>query len=334
MQILQEGKGKLVGWHDPDENREFVLKNKSREFIDKTMTARDAVSKFVKDGDFIASGGLGHVRISMNIIFEMIRQGRKNLTALGKGGVHDLDVMVASGMVNSVEVSYSFGHELRGLSPASRRMVESGRCKVAAESSNGGLQWRLLAGMMGIPFIPSRVLLGSQTGEESSCKVVTDPFSGKPVNLVPSANPDVAFIHVDRCDIYGNCQIDGILIMDYELARASRRVIITTEEIVDTRVIRSQPWRTCIPYYVVDAVVEQRYASHPGQMSGHYFFDEEHIAEYLQMTKTEEGTKEYFDRYVFGTEDFMEYLEKCIGFKKLEFLRQREGLRVPPWKKQ
>lgn len=334
MEILQEGKGKLIGWHDPDENREYVLKNKSRELIDKTMTASEAVRRFIKDGDFIASGGLGHVRISMNIIYEMIRQGKKNLTALGKGGVHDLDVMVASGMVNSVEVSYSFGHELRGLSPASRRMVETGRCTVAAESSNGGLQWRLLAGMMGVPFIPSRNLLGSQTGMESCCKVAIDPFSGKPVSLIPSANPDVAFIHVDRCDIHGNCQIDGVLIMDYELARAARRVIITAEEIVDSSVIRSEPWRTCIPYYVVDAVVEQRYASHPGEMPGHYFFDEEHIAEYLQMTRTEEGTREYFDKYVLGTEDFMEYLEKCIGFKKLEFLRKRESLRVPPWKKQ
>jgi acyl CoA:acetate/3-ketoacid CoA transferase alpha subunit len=333
MEILQQGEGRLVGWHDPDENREYVVKNKSRDLVDKTMTAYDAVSKFVKDGDYIASGGLGHVRVSMNIVHEMVRQEKRNLTAAGKGGVHDLDVMIAAGVVNCVEPSYSFGHELRGLSPASRRNVESGKCTIAAESSNGGLQWRFLAGMMGIPFIPSRNLLGSETGSASSCKVITDPFSGKPVNLIPSANPDVAFIHVDRCDMHGNCQIDGVLVMDYELARCARKLIITTEEIVDTSVIRNEPWRTCIPFYVVDAVVEQRFASHPCQMPGHYFFDEEHIAEYLQLTKTEEGTTEYLDKYIRGTEDFDEYLEKCIGVKKLNFLRKREGRRVPPWKK-
>jgi 3-oxoacid CoA-transferase subunit A/glutaconate CoA-transferase subunit A len=333
MEILQHGQGELLGWHDPDENREFVLHNKSRELKDKTMTAAEAVSRFVKEGDFIASGGLGHVRISMNIIYEMIRQKKHGMAAVGKGCVHDIDVMIAGGLIDRAEVSYSFGHELRGLSPAGRRAVESGKVKVVAETSNAGYQWRFLAGMMGIPFIPSRNLLGTDTFKYSSCKSITDPYSGKPVNLIPAAYPDVAFIHVHRCDKFGNCQIDGILVMDYELARCARKLIITTEEIVDSSVIRSQPWHTVIPYYVVDAVVEQHFGSHPCEMSGMYYFDEEHIAEYLSMTKSEEGTREYFDKYVHSTRDFEDYLDKAGGMARLNFLKKREALRVPSWKK-
>ena len=168
MEVLHEGLGELVGWHDPDENREFVLHNKSRALKDKTMTASEAVASFVKNGDFIASGGFGHIRVSMNIIYEIIRQHKRNLTMAGKTAVHDLDLLVGNGCVDKVEVAYSFGHEVRGLSPASRRMVESGKCEVIGEISNAGYQWRFLAGMMGIPFIPSRNLLGTDTGKYSS----------------------------------------------------------------------------------------------------------------------------------------------------------------------
>jgi 3-oxoacid CoA-transferase subunit A/glutaconate CoA-transferase subunit A len=336
MEVLHEGKGQLVGWHDPDDNRDYVLHNKSRELKDKTTSAREAVAAFVKDGDFIASGGFGHIRVSMNIIYELIRQRKRNLVMAGKTAVHDLDLLVGNGCVDRVEVAYSFGHEIRGLSPASRRMVESGRCKVIGEISNSGYQWRFLAGMMGIPFIPSRNLLGTDTGAYSSCKVVTDPFSGKPINLIPAAYPDVAFIHVHRCDVYGNCQIDGIMVEDFELARCARKLIITTEKIIDNEDIRTQPWRTVIPFYVVDAVVEQPFGSHPCELHGEYFFDEEHIAEWLALSKTEEGVMEYANKYIFSVDSFDDYLELCGGLKKMDFLIRREAMRVPlvtPWRK-
>jgi len=44
MEVLQQGKGELIGWHDPDEAREWVLNNKSRELKDKTMSIEEAVS--------------------------------------------------------------------------------------------------------------------------------------------------------------------------------------------------------------------------------------------------------------------------------------------------
>ncbi|MCJ7515716.1 MAG: CoA transferase subunit A [Dehalococcoidia bacterium] len=336
MDVLKEGKGELLGWHDPDEARAWVLNNKSRELKDKTMSAKEAVSRFVHDGDFIASGGFGHVRVSMAIVYEIIRQKKRNLVMAGKTAVHDFDILVGSGCVNRAEVAYCFGHELRGLSPASRRMVENGQCKVVAETSNAGYQWRFLAGMMGIPFIPSRNLLGTDTGDYSSCKVVKDPFSGKPINLIPAAYPDVAFIHVHRCDIYGNAQIDAILVEDFELSRCARRLIITTEEIIDNEIIRKEPWKTVIPFLVVDAVVKVPHGSHPCEMPGMYYYDEEHIAEWLNLSKTPEGVEQYFDKYVFGVDAFDEYLKLCGGKKKLNYLKRREFLKEPmvaPWRK-
>ncbi len=77
MQILQEGQGQLIGWHDPDENRQWVLENKPRDLHDKRTTVAEAVARFVHDGDFVASGGFGHVRVGMAAIYEIIRQRRR-----------------------------------------------------------------------------------------------------------------------------------------------------------------------------------------------------------------------------------------------------------------
>jgi 3-oxoacid CoA-transferase subunit A/glutaconate CoA-transferase subunit A len=188
--------------------------------------------------------------------------------------------------------------------------------------------------MMGIPFIPTRNLLGTDTFEKSSAKVVECPFTDRPITLVPACYPDVAIIHVHRCDKYGDSQIDGILVEDFELSRAARRLIITTEKIVDEEEIRKEPYHTSIPFYLVDAVVEVPYGSHPALMPYEYYFDEEHIGEWLELSKTDEGVKQYLDKYVYGVKDFDEYLELIGGKEKLEYLRKVEHLQAPlkaPW---
>ena len=336
MDVLMNGEGPLVGWHDPDEARDWVIRNKSRELKVKTMTAHEAVRRFLRDGDFIASGGFGQVRISMAVIYEIVRQERKRLILAGKTATHDADVLISAGCVDRVEAAYICGHELRGLSPGSRRMVEHGHCRVVSETSNAGYQWRFLAAMMGLPFIPSRNLLGTDTFRHSSCKMVKDPYSGKPICLIPAAYPDVAFIHVHRCDVFGNAQIDGIVVEDFELSRCARRLILTTEEIVDTESIRLDPARTTIPFFLVDAVVSVPFGSHPVEMPGMYYFDEEHIAEWLSASKTAEGVTQYMRQYVFSVQDFAQYLARCGGQGRMEYLKARERLERPmtaPWRK-
>ncbi len=336
MDVLAEGSGQLVGWHDPDEHRAWVREHKPRRQTDKQTTIAEAVSKYVTDGAFLAMGGFGHIRVSIAAVYEIIRQRKKHLIMAGKTGVHDADLLIGAGCVDRIEVAYAFGHELRGLSPASRRAVETGQCQVVGEVSNAVHQWRFLAGMMGLPFIPTRNMLGTDTFKHSAAKMVKDPFSGKPICLVPAAYPDVVFVHVPRCDKYGNAQIDGTLIEDFELARAARRLIVTCEEIIPESEIRRTPHRTAIPFFLVDAVVEIPYGAHPCQMPYLYFFDEEHIGEWLHMAESAEGTKEYFDKYVYGVKDFYEYLDMVGGLRKMEYLKRVEQLRAPmtaPWLK-
>ncbi len=336
VEIIQRGEAELLGWMDPDEARSYFSKNKDKTMRDKLVSAREAVQRFIKDGDYIAIGGFGHVRVPMVIVYEIIRQGKRNLTIGAKTAVHDIDILIAAGCVSKVEVAYAFGHELRGLSPAGRRAVESGKVKVCSEWSNAGYQWRLKAAAMGLPFLPARIMMGTDTLKKSSAMVIRDPYSKKPITLIPAVYPDVAVIHVHRADRYGNAQIDGALVEDFELARAARKLIISAEEIVDEEFIRSQPYRTVIPYFLVDAVVHQPYGAHPTNMPNLYYSDEEHLGEYLKMTRTEEGTEEYLERYVYSVSDFWEYLERVGGMKKLEYLRKVEKLMSPPnysWKR-
>lgn len=336
MQVLDKGKGELLGWLDPDDHREWVRQNKSFMMKDKRMKLTEAVSRYVRNKDFLVIGGFGHIRTPMAAIYEIIRQGRRDLILAGKDATHDFDTLVASGSVAKVEVTYSFAQELRGLAPASRRAAERGQIKVAAEWSNAGYQARLKAGASGIPWIPSYSMLGTDEFRFSAAMTVKDPLTNRPICLVPACFPDVAIIHVHRCDMYGNSQIDGILAMDFELSRAAKRLIITTEKVVPNDDIRKEPWKTVIPYIYVDAVIEEPYGSHPGNMPYLYYSDEEHMAEYLKMTRTPEGTEEYFDKYVHSIGNFERYLELIGGEEKLRYLKELEqgnAEYVYPWLK-
>jgi 3-oxoacid CoA-transferase subunit A/glutaconate CoA-transferase subunit A len=325
-----EFEGELIGWHDPDENRQWVRENKSRKLVDKRTTVAEAVRRFVPDGSLVAVGGFGHIRIPMALVYEIVRQRIRDLTVIGKTAVHELDILIGGGCVSRVEVAYAFGHELRGLSPCGRRAVESGQVRVTGEISNAGFQWRFLAAAMGVPFMPVRSMLGTDTIKKSSARVIEDPWSGKPICLVPACYPDVALFHVHRCDQYGNAQIDGILVEDFELARAARRVILTTEEIIPHEEIQSQPWRTTIPFYLVDAVIQVPFGAHPTEMPVRYYFDEEHIAHWLEVSKTAEGVEQYFKEYVFGVPNYEAYLEKVGGEHLLAHLKQVMNLQPDP----
>jgi glutaconate CoA-transferase subunit A len=333
MDVIEEGKAVIWSKHDPEEHRKWVLEKKNRSLQDKTMSVKDAISKYVGNGDYLAMGGFGHVRVSMSAVYEMIRQRKNNLAMAGKTAVHDIEILVAGGCIKRVDRAYSGGHEVRGLSPAFRRAAESSEIEVQ-EWSNASFQWRFRAAAMGIPFMPTRILMGTDTFKYSAAKVVKDPFTGMKIALLPACYPDIVFIHVHRCDVYGNCQIDGITIEDIDLSRAARKLVVTTEKIIENSEIRREPWRTSIPFYYVDAVCEVPFGSHPGNMPYEYYFDEEHIGMYLKMAKTPEGAKEYIDKYVRDVNDFEEYLGLVGGVKKLAYLRRLEHLRErlrAPW---
>jgi glutaconate CoA-transferase subunit A len=204
-------------------------------------------------------------------------------------------------------------------------MFEDGSVQVS-EWTNAALAWRFKAAAMGLPFLPARVIMGTDTFEHSGAKEMVCPFTGIKLLALPALSPDVALIHVHRADVYGNCQIDGIIMADDDIAKASRRVIVTAERIIPNEEIRQDPNRTVIPYWCVDAVIEMPFGSYPANMPGEYFSDEEHLREWLASEKDPETFKAFLDKNIYGCTDFYEYLQRNGGMEKIKYLRGREFL--------
>jgi len=326
MELIFEGKGENLCKTTPMDAREFA-KKKSRAMIDKRMPLQEAVKKFVLDGEYLAIGGFGHIRIPMATIYEIVRQRKKNLTVAGHTAVQDIDVLMAGRCVSGVEIAYVVGFELRGLSGVQRRQFESGEVKMT-DYTNGSMSFRLRAGVQGIPFIPVNVILGTDTMRNGPGKVVKCPFTGKKVLLLPSLNPDILIMHAHRADKYGNCQIDGHIVKDDLQARASKKIIVTCEELVDTEVIRSKPQQTVVPFFMVDAVIEQKWGSHPGNMPYKYYFDNKFTEDYLTAGREEDLTviDKWLDEWVYNLDDFNQYLNK-LGETRLKKLVDLEFLR-------
>ena len=324
MTVLEEGKGKLFTDPDPDKAREF-FKKKSRKMESKVMSLKEAVEKFVHDGDYLAVGGFGVDRTPTAACHEIVRQGRKNMAFAGKTATHDFQILSAGEVFDRVDVAYIVGLGARGLSPCARKYMESGRVEVC-EWTNYGLAARFTAAAMGVPYVPARNLLGTDTLRYSGAKVVECPFTGKRLTLLPALYPDVAVIHVHEADVYGNARIRGILIMDGDLSRAAKHLIITTERLVSNDEIRSDPTCTSIPFYLVDAVCEVRYGAYPGTMPYEYFSDEEHLQEWLNVQKDPEEFRRFLNRNIYDCTDHYEYIGRNGGIEKMNELRRKELL--------
>jgi acyl CoA:acetate/3-ketoacid CoA transferase alpha subunit len=285
------------------------------------MSEKEAIDKYLNDGDYIGFELYGTVRCPMTLTREIVRSGKKDFRIVGQG-VHELDLLFAADLVREIDFTY-IGLEVYGISANMRRSVESGAVTKIVEWSNAALTWRFKAASMGIPFIPTRSMLGTDTIRKSSAKVVECPFTGINVALLPALIVDVAFIHVHRADKHGNCQIDGISGFAFEMARACKTLIISAEEIVDTEEIREHPDRTIIPYYLVDAVVHAPYGSWPGEMSGMYERDEPHYKDFVVKQKTKENMDLYMNEWDYDLPDHSALIEK-IGKDRLQELTIKE----------
>jgi acyl CoA:acetate/3-ketoacid CoA transferase alpha subunit len=318
MEIIASGQKELLQPPDVEEFRRWLKENKSPALKDKVMDEREAVKQFIKDGDYLGVELYGTVRCPMSVVRELVRQGKKRLRLAGQG-LLEIDFPVAAGLVEAMDLTY-VGYEVLGLSNILRRAAESGKVKLV-EWSNAAMSWRFKAAAMGVPFIPVRSMLGTDTLTYSSAKVVKDPFTGIHVALLPALILDVGIIHVHRADKYGNAQIDGISGFAFEMARASKRLIVSTEELISTEEIQRYPERTVIPWFLVDAVVVAPFGSHPGEMCYCYERDQEHLLEFLKAAETEETTQQYLRKYVYGPKTHQEYLD-LIGRDRLESLKR------------
>src|SRR5207244_8953079 len=150
----------------------------------------------------------------------------------------------------------------------------------------------------GVPCLPARSLLGTDTFKRSAACVIACPFTGEKLAAIPALYPDVAPIHVHEADRYGNCRIRGTTVADLDVARAAKKLIITCERLIPNEEIRSDPSRTAIPFFCVDAVCEVPFGSYPGNMPYEYFSDEEHLCQWLAVEKDVERFKEFLNRYI------------------------------------
>ncbi|OFZ45761.1 MAG: hypothetical protein A2381_15035 [Bdellovibrionales bacterium RIFOXYB1_FULL_37_110] len=314
MEVLETGKGKLICPPNPDQVRSYMRENKSYALVDKRMTHQEAITRFVKPDDYLGIELYGTVRCPLSLTREIVRQNIGPLRFVGQG-VLEADYLLAAGLISEMDHTY-IGWEVFGTSPVLRRVAESGKVKMT-EWSNAALSWRMIAGAMGIPFIPTKSMLGSDTFKYSAAKVVKDPFTGEKICLLPASVLDVGMIHVHKADMYGNCEIEGINGFAPEMARSSKKLIISCEEIVDTEYFRQNPDRNMIPYFLTDAVVHAPFGSHPGEMNYKYWRDNEHLKEYYELLGTEAGTKKYMHEWIYGLADHDAYLKK-IGARKLK----------------
>ena len=295
------------------------------EVHDKRMSVAEAVRKFIPDGCRIRSCGIG-LRKPMAFVYEIMRQTKRDLTFLQSGMTEDADLLIGAGCVARVEGSY-LGLEAFGLAQCYRRSIEKGvpRRIEIEEYSNFGMTMRFMAAAMGLPFMPIRSQLGSDLLRVESfvhpkATVLEDPFgSGAKVALVPACSVDVALLHAQRCDEEGNVQVWGQLGDDVWGTTAGKRIVVSVEEVVPTKVVRRDPNRTVVPGFRVDAIVAAPFGAHPYQVQGYYDADAGFRKDYAERSATLEGWTAWADEWVYGVEDHDAYLQK-LGEARLDGL--------------
>jgi len=295
----------------------------------KVMTMKEAVSRYVQDGDTAYLAGFTHM-IPFAAGHEIIRQKKKDLVLARATPDIIYDQMIAAGCAKKLIFSYA-GNPGVGSLRCFRRAHEKGIPKPLEieEYTHFGLSGRLFAGATNMPFLPMRTNLGSDLPAQNPLmKVVTDPYSGDEVSVVPPLKPDIAVVHVQRADVNGNCHIWGIIGEQKDAAFAAKKVIISAEEIVDESVIRSDPNRTLVPDFVSHAVVHEPWCAHPSYVQGYYDRDNEFYVKWDEITKDHENTTKYIDEWVHGVETRSEYLSK-LSTSKVDGLRPKDAYSSP-----
>jgi glutaconate CoA-transferase subunit A len=286
--------------------------------MSKVKTMREAISEHVHSGDFLFIGGY-ICRPPFAAIHEIIRQGIKDLTITRSNAADDFDMLIGAGSVKRFIATFlSLG--LYGLGRCYRRSLEKGiPHKIEVEEyTNLSLPMMLLAGSMGMPFVPVKDMLGTDILKvksfmgDNKYKLIDSPFDGSPTLLVPALNPDVAIIQVQQADESGNAQIWGIGGDCKVGANAAKKVIVCCERLVSREIIGKDPSRTIVPSFKVVAVVEEPFGAHPGYTPGFYDVDFSFGSLYQQASNTVEGFREFLKEWVYDIEDRTAYTQHYI----------------------
>ena len=292
---------------------------------DKRQSLRDAIAGQVHDGDALALGLALESGIPFAAVHELIRQGRRDLTLIGPISDMAFDQLIGAGSVSRVVAAW-VGNVAGGSGYCFRRAIEQGLPHPVAieDHSNFTVGLALQAAAMGLPYLPTFTGIGSDVvRDHPRIRPIADPFGGPPLLAVGAIRPDVTIVHTQRADRHGNAHLWGNLGLTVAGVYAASRTIVTCEEIVPEDVIRSDPNRTLIPGFLVDAVVEEPGGALPSSVQGYWRRDFEPFLSYHTRSRTVEGYRQWLDEWVVGVSGRDAYLAR-LGEPALDRLRVRE----------
>ncbi|WP_199786478.1 CoA transferase subunit A [Streptomyces sp. HGB0020] len=285
----------------------------------KAMALSEAVA-LVPSGAFVALGGLWFHNNPSAAVHELIRQGVEGLTIVAAPpSSYAVDLLIGAGAVRTAYLAHvSFDH--LGMAPNFRRAGESGEVEII-DGDEALLLGGLMATLEALPKHPVHSLKGTDLLRRSPLAGLSDAFGGADVAAPAAMAPDVCLLHAQEADVYGNVRYEGTPFCDPLLAKASHKVIVCVDRLVDNEEIRRDPHRTVIPGYLVDAVVETPYGAHPCASQGHYAHDEERLTAYMAAGRTAAGWRsDYLEPYVLRPRTPQEYLAVVGGAERIERL--------------
>lgn len=281
----------------------------------KVVPLAEAVA-VVEDGAHIGLTGFAITRNNVAVAHALIRAGRCNLTVSQVIGGLETDLLAAGGCLRRVE--YSGGSLDRfGQLFALNRAINAGEVEVV-EYSSLALTLRFHAGALGLPFVPTRSMLGSDLLEpllaDGAVRMGEDVFGGGPVVLLAPLRPDVAFVHADVADAHGNATLSGPTWALRETAYAARHVVVVCEELVPVGSI--DPNRVVIPGAIVNTVTVVPRGAHPTAVDNRYDYDRAHLEDYAAASREQgDAHASYLGQYVHSVAGFEEYLH-LVGSRK------------------
>jgi glutaconate CoA-transferase subunit A len=278
------------------------------------QVALDDLAALVKNGDVVAVGGGLSSREPMAALRAILRRGVGDLTVIGSAHGIDIDMLCGGGAVARSGESYVGFEQDFGMAPNYRRACESGKVSVEDNCCYTMVQ-QLRAAIVGLPFMPVRSVRGTSfQALHPEFKTMICPYTGEELLLVPAISPDVAIIHAQYGDAHGNLRIEGPPVADNLIAKASRKVLATVEQMVSTERMQELGGAT-IPYFYVTAIAEVRMGAHPTACYPFYAYDREHTALYYAAARAgaEVFAAKYLEPFVHGCPDHGAYLKKIGG---------------------
>ncbi|WEK56761.1 MAG: hypothetical protein P0Y52_09380 [Candidatus Brevundimonas phytovorans] len=289
--------------------------------IDKRMTIDDIVGQ-LKDGMTIGLGGWATRRKPMALIRAIARSDLKDLTIVAYGGP-DVGLLAAAGKIKKLIFSFVSLDQIP-LDPHFRAARQAGALDIL-ELDEGLYQWGLRAAAMRLPFLPTRIGLGTDLVKQPELsRTVVSPFEdGETLLAMPAIKLDVALLHVHRSDARGNVlTLSPDPLFDELLARAADQVFVTAEALVSTADLdlRENSRFNIFERALVSGVAEAPFGAHPTSASPDYQIDMAHLKAYCDAAASPEAWADYRARFIDVSDD--QYLAAVGGPDAVRALRR------------